>query len=328
MLQDKNIKARNYKMEKSLLGKSRIEVSKLCFGTLTIGPIQAGLSLDYGSELISYAIKKGIIFFDTAQLYETYLYIKEGMKKASNYDIVISSKTYAYTRQMAIDAVEQARKSLDRDYIDIFMLHEQESIYTLDGHEQALEYLYECKQKGIVRAVGASMHHIQAVVGATIKELDIIHPMLNVEGLGIADGNRTQMENAIKNAYNQGIGVFSMKAFAGGNLFKKAEKCLDYVLSKQYINSVAIGMQSFDEIDANIHFFNNGFFDENQKDELNKKHRKLHIDDWCVGCGKCVLSCKNNALSIINKKAVVDIKKCVLCGYCCKSCKEWCIKIV
>ena len=127
-------------MKYSVLGKTGIKVSRLCFGSLTVGPLQANLSVEEGGEIISYAFECGINFIDTAQLYQTYPYIKYALKKCKK-DIVISSKTYAYTREMAIQAFEQARLELDRDYIDIFMLHEQESIYTLQGHKAALDYL-------------------------------------------------------------------------------------------------------------------------------------------------------------------------------------------
>lgn len=315
-------------MQKVILGKSNIEVSRLCFGTLTIGPIQANFTLDYGSELISYAISKGINFFDTAQLYQTYNYLKLGMKKANKNDIIISSKTYAYSKQMAIDAVEQARVELDRDYIDIFMLHEQQSEHTFNGHKEALEYLLECKQKGIIKAVGASMHHISAVVAAANLGLDVIHPIFNIDGLGIADGTIEQMQNVVKNAFDNGIGVFAMKALGGGNLFSKAEQCLDFVLSKQYIHSVAIGMQSEAEIDCNSKFFETGILDENSKLELSKKNRQLLVEEWCTACGACVNRCNNKALSIVDNRAVVDKNKCVLCGYCSRVCPDFLIKII
>ncbi|MBN2285585.1 MAG: electron transfer flavoprotein subunit alpha [Tissierellales bacterium] len=39
----------------------------------------------------------------------------------------------------------------------------------------------------------------------------------------------------------------------------------------------------------------------------------------CIGCGLCIKSCAYNALSLANKKAVVD-DDCVFCGSCIKSC--------
>jgi aryl-alcohol dehydrogenase-like predicted oxidoreductase len=315
-------------MEYNPLGNTGIMVSKMCFGSLTVGPLQARLSIEQGGKIIAYALQNGVNFIDTAELYETYPYIKEGMKQSCKYDTVISSKTYAYTREMAVQAVEQARKSLDRDYIDIFMLHEQESIHTLRGHSEALDYLYECKAKGIIKAVGASMHHVAAVYGAIEKKLDIIHPILNLNGLGIVDGNREQMEQAIKAAHDSGIFVFTMKPLGGGNLFKNAEKCLEYILGHEYIDSVAIGMQSIEEVRANIDFWEKGYFNDETKKLLSSKERHLHIDDWCNGCGNCSNYCSQKALSVVSGKTICDNSKCILCGYCSSKCPMWAIKVV
>ena len=315
-------------MDTQRLGKTDIMISRMCFGTLTVGPLQANLPVDDGAHVFAHAIGRGVNFFDTAQLYETYPYLRRAMQLSGQYDIVISSKTYAYTRELAQEAVEQARRELDRDYIDIFMLHEQESIHTLNGHAPALEYLLECKQKGIIRAIGASMHHIAAVEGAIIKELDVIHPLLNAGGLGIVDGTREQMETAVYRAHEQGIGIFSMKPLGGGNLFKDAEKCLDYILGLSYIDAVAIGMQSCDEVDANIEFWETGSFSPTAARVLAGKRRLLHIDDWCEGCGVCVQKCGQGALSLADGKAVCQHEKCILCGYCAAACPAWAIKVV
>jgi predicted aldo/keto reductase-like oxidoreductase len=314
-------------MEYSILGKTGIKVSRLCFGSLTVGPLQANLSVETGCKIISYAFEHGINFIDSAQLYQTYPYIRAALKKCKS-DIVISSKTYAYTREMAMNAVEQARMELDRDTIDIFMLHEQESIYTLQGHKAALEYLFECKQKGIIKAVGASMHHIAAVYGAIELGLDVIHPLINIDGLGIVDGTREQMEIALKKASKAGIGIFSMKPLGGGNLFKKAGECLDYIFGLETINSVAIGMQGIDEVDANLEYFEKHSFSENSKLILSNRERKLHIDDWCEGCGKCKEKCSQKAIEIIGNQAVCEHQKCILCGYCSAVCPVWAIKVV
>lgn len=315
-------------MDKIELGNSGLKVSKMCFGTLTVGPVQGNFPVDYGGEILAYGIKKGINFFDTAQLYETYPYIKKAMEVSGNYDIIVSSKTYAYTEDMAIEAVEQARKELDRDYIDIFMLHEQESTHTLRGHAPALEKLYDYKAKGIIKAVGLSTHHVTGVKGAIEKGLDVVHPLINIEGLGIVDGTRKEMEDAIKQANEKGIGIFAMKALGGGNLFRKAEDCFNYVLDQEDIHSIAVGMQSVDEIDANIEFFRSRQFPEKAKANLAIKKRHLHIDDWCIACGECVARCGQGALTIVNNMATCDYSKCVLCGYCSTICPMWAIKVI
>ena len=314
-------------MEYRMLGKTGISVSRMCFGALTIGPLQANLPLAEGAALVAQALEVGVNFFDTAQLYGTYPYLREGMRLA-NREAVISSKTYAWNRELAVEAVEQARRELNRDVVDIFMLHEQESALTMRGHREALEALWEYKQKGIIRAVGASMHHVAAVYGAIEMNLDVIHPLLNIAGLGIGDGTRQDMEAALAEAAQQGIGIFTMKPLGGGNLFRRAEECLDYILQFPYADSVAIGIQSGEELAANIEYWQSGTFSPAAQSRLAEKTRRLHIDSWCVGCGQCVARCGQKALVVEDNRAVCRHESCLLCGYCATVCPEWAIKIV
>ena len=311
-----------------MLGNTGIEVSRLCFGTLTLGPLQANLPLEEGAEIIAHAIRRGVTFFDTAQLYGTYDRLRRGMEFAGRDDIIISSKTYAYDEKSALEAVEEARRETNRDVIDVFLLHEQESDLTLRGHRDALDALYSCKAKGIIRAVGISTHHIAGVQAATRLGLDVVHPILNIDGLGIADGTRAEMELAVKRAREKGLGVFSMKALGGGNLLRKADQALEYALGQSCIDSIAVGIQSIEELDANIGFWGSGAFTDEEKRTLSKKTRKLHIENWCTGCGACVKRCGQNALSLGCASVVCEHDKCVLCGYCASVCEQWAIKVV
>jgi ferredoxin len=48
-----------------------------------------------------------------------------------------------------------------------------------------------------------------------------------------------------------------------------------------------------------------------------KAKKQLKIMPFlCTGCGTCVRTCPNGALSILEKIPSVDTGKCVLCGYC------------
>lgn len=45
------------------------------------------------------------------------------------------------------------------------------------------------------------------------------------------------------------------------------------------------------------------------------------ILDKCVGCGVCAKSCRQNALTVVDRKIVFDKSKCVDCGNCVRACK-------
>ncbi len=315
-------------MEYRYLGKTGLRVSRLCFGSLTMGPLQAGFSPAEAGEILAFAFEQGVNFVDMAQLYGVYPYVREALRRTKRDDIVLCSKTYAYEREAALEAVEEARKALDRDVIDIFMLHEQESELTLRGHRPALEALYDCKARGIVRAVGISTHHVAAVRAAEKLSLDVIHPLINVAGWGIVDGTRQEMEDAIQSAHNAGIGIYIMKAFGGGNLHKRSAECLDYVLSLPFADAIAIGMQEKDEVEANLHFFETGHYTSAQEKRLREKNRRIHVEDWCIGCGNCARHCPQGAITVTDGRMQVNPDKCVLCAYCSAFCDMYAIKML
>ena len=320
-----------------------LEVSRLCFGTLTMGPLQKSISIDEGAELICYAYSKGINFFDTAELYGTYPYLKEAIKRIGKGGRpIISTKSYAYDTEGARRSVEKARQEMDIDVIDIFMMHEQETRLTLEGHREALEYYLEQKSKGIIKAVGVSTHAIEVVKACAIMpEIDVIHPIVNIAGLGIIDGSEgsnaesisEQMINAISLANNAGKGVFAMKPLGGGNLAKSYSECMQFVLSNENIHSIAMGMQSQDEVDMNITIFNGEGVSDLLREKCSKDDKYLNVADWCQRCGMCVEACQFGALSLGNHRSnsssrvVVNKKKCVTCGYCSRKCPLFALKI-
>ncbi len=316
-------------METRFLGNTGIEVSRLCFGGLTIGPLQANLSPEEGAKIIVEAYNRGVNFIDTAELYQTYAHIKEALKRIPREKYVISTKSYAWSRETAEESFMKACKELGTDYIDLFMLHEQESEHTLRGHAEAMAYFLERKEKGDIKAFGISTHFIEGVKAANkTPEIQVVHPIINKEGLGIQDGTLKEMLEQLEMFKNRGGGVFGMKPLGGGNLLASVDECFDYVLSLDVIDSVAVGMQRLDEVIANTSRFSGVEIPQSIKANLRNTPRKLHIDDWCIACKACEAKCQSNAIKVVEGKAVVDHSKCVLCAYCSAVCPEFCIKVV
>ena len=302
-------------------------VSGMCFGALVIGPLQLNLPVKEGSQVIRAALEHGVNFIDTAELYGTYDHIREAVKGLADRPVV-STKSYAYTAEGAAQSVEKARKELDTDVLDIFMLHEQESRLTLRGHRDALEFYLNEREKGRIRAVGVSTHNIEVVRAiCNMPEIDVVHPLVNLTGIGIGDGTRDEMLSAVKAAWECGKGVYSMKPLGGGNLLHSYDECMDFVLGLPYVHSIAVGMQNIDEVEMNIAKFEGRPIPEKLKESITAKEKHLHIDYWCEKCGRCIERCKQGALSMVDGKVAVDKSKCVLCGYCGSVCPQFAIKI-
>ncbi|MBP7401311.1 MAG: aldo/keto reductase [Clostridia bacterium] len=332
-------------MERRHLGRSGIEVSRLCYGTLSFCRAQADLSPEQGGDLLLYAMSRGVTFFDTAEIYDTYPHIRHALRHAPT-PPVVSTKTYAYDRAGAAASVEKARREMDLDVIDIFLLHEQETALTLAGHRQAFEYLLECREKGIIRAVGVSTHAVQPVRALTAavggraggdwedidpgpyRHADILHPLLNVAGVGILDGTARAMRDAADEAHRAGIGIYGMKMLGGGTLLPRFDEAAEYALGLDCADAYAVGMQTMDEIDMNVALFEGRAVPEGLLARTRARRRRLLVEDWCIGCGACAERCAEGAMRIVDGRAVVSPDRCILCGYCAGACRDFAIKVV
>ena len=313
-------------MQVTMLGKTGIKVSKLSFGSVTVSPLLANLEVSLAADVIEEAFSLGVNFIDTAQLYKNYPHIRKMLDRLPDREkLIIATKAFPKEGVDFSEPIEEARRALNRDVIDIFLLHGEKDKNSLKEHQKALETLFTYKSKGLIKAVGISTHYVAGVYAAIEADLDVVHPIFNIDGLGIVDGSIKQMEEAIKAAKEKGLGIYAMKALGGGNLINKANESMSYAINHPYCDSVAVGMKTKEEVRANVSFFEKGKFSEEEM--KNFKQKKLFIEDYCIGCGKCVNFCHQNALSLQNKKAACDSSKCLLCGYCSTVCPEFCIRI-
>lgn len=302
-------------------------VSRMCFGSLTIGPLQKNKTLTESKEIIACALDQGINFFDTADLYNNYDHLSQAIELQR--DVVIATKSYDYTAAGVKKSLHRALRELGRDYVDLYLLHEQESSKTIEGHWEAIAALIKLKDEGKVRAIGISTHRVEGVCGANLfPELDVIHPLINLTGIGIEDGTVEEMIAAIHQAKKNGKGIYGMKPLGGGNLLAQKQACFDFVLGLDDLDAIAIGVQSVDEVLYNVKKFNGDSIAPELELAVSGASKALHIDDWCTGCGACVKRCKQQALTLVNEKAEVKHEKCVLCGYCGTACQDFCIKVI
>ena len=152
-------------MKYTKLGKTDIEVSKLCIGCMSFG--KAGTMHDWtldvteSEKVIKHALDLGINFFDTANCYSAGTseeYLGKAIKNNVARDkVVIASKVYFNDGRLSKEAIAReidgTLKRIGTDYLDLYIIHRFDFETPI---EETMEALHELVKSGKVRAIGAS----------------------------------------------------------------------------------------------------------------------------------------------------------------------------
>ncbi len=161
-------------MKYATLGNTGLLVSKLCFGTMTLGDGR-GMYKAIGAvgqagadELVKTSIESGINFFDTADVYtqgESEKILGQSLKNLNiaRHQVVIATKVYGRvgpgrndvgaSRGHIMDGVEASLRRLQTDHIDLYQIHANDSVTPVEETLRALDTLV---QQGKVRYIGCS----------------------------------------------------------------------------------------------------------------------------------------------------------------------------
>jgi len=152
------------------LGKSGLEVSRICLGTMTYGSTKWRdwvLDEDESRPFIQRAIELGINFFDTADAYSLGVseeILGRALKDfARREEVVVASKVFfpmgdkpnqgGLSRVHIMNAIDNSLHRLGTDYIDLYQIHRWDPETPI---EETLEALHDVVKAGKVRYIGAS----------------------------------------------------------------------------------------------------------------------------------------------------------------------------
>ena len=154
-------------MEYTKLGKSDLNVSRICLGCMSFGEVSEGwhewvLNQEQTDEIIKRALELGINFFDTANIYgkgssETFIgnSFKKFVKNRS--DIIVATKVYfnegCLSKEAILREIDLSLKRLQLDYVDLYIIHRWDYDHPI---EETMEALNEVVKQGKARYIGCS----------------------------------------------------------------------------------------------------------------------------------------------------------------------------
>ena len=218
------------------LGRTGLEVSPLCLGTMTFG---AATSKREAFSIMDAAVERGITFFDTADMYshwvegnsggESETVIGQWLKKQDRRRVTIATKVRArmwdgpngdgLSRAHIIQAVEDSLRRLQTDYIDLYQTHWFDENTPIEETLSALDALV---QAGKVRYIGASNYPAWRLTKALWAS--DVHNLVRYESLQPHYSllHRKEVERELADlCLDQQIGVIPYSPLAAGFLTGK-----------------------------------------------------------------------------------------------------------
>ncbi|APX33729.1 oxidoreductase [Brachybacterium sp. P6-10-X1] len=159
-------------MDSVKLGRSGLDVSRLCLGTMGFGDRERWihpwvLDEDASRPVIKQALDAGINFFDTANVYSLgrseEIVGKALVDYARREEVVLATKVHGrmrdgpngqgLSRKAILSEVEGSLRRLGTDYIDLYIIHRWDHSVPIEETMRALD---DVVRSGKVRYIGAS----------------------------------------------------------------------------------------------------------------------------------------------------------------------------
>lgn len=154
------------------LGRTGLDVSRICLGCMTFGVPERGahpwtLDEEKSRPIIKQAVEAGINFFDTANVYSdgtSEEIVGRALKDFARRDeIVLATKVHGrmhpgpngagLSRKAILQEIDNSLRRLGTDYVDLYQIHRFDYDVPI---EETLEALNDVVRMGKVRYIGAS----------------------------------------------------------------------------------------------------------------------------------------------------------------------------
>jgi aryl-alcohol dehydrogenase-like predicted oxidoreductase len=256
-------------MEVKSLGSTGIDVSVLGLGTVKLGrneqvkyPKEFTIPDDNEVvEILELAWSLGINFIDTAPAYGTSEQ-RLGKLLPNRHDWVIETKvgeifkngrsTFDFSATHTRQSVENSLRALQRDVLDVVLVHSSGDDMEIINHEEALGELEKLKQQGLIKAFGMSSKTVEGGLWV-VEHCDVVMATSNLE-------YNDELPVFVRaKELNKGVvvkkGLLSghADAVSGGSGIEKAFK---HVLSQPGMSSMIVGTINPEHLRHNVEVAN------------------------------------------------------------------------
>ena len=220
-------------IEKTVLGRTGLSVSRICFGMGPIGnmPDTYGHSIEpeQARETVRAVFDGPVNFLDTSRNYgfgRSEERIGEVIRECGGLPrgFIISTKldrdmeTNRFDGARARRSLEESLKTLNVDRIQLLHLHDPEhatSLSDVTGPKGALAELFRMKEKGLALAVGLAAGRVDIMM-PLLRDWDF-DALITHNRFTLANRNAEEMMDY---AENRGIAVLNAAPYSGGVLAK------------------------------------------------------------------------------------------------------------
>lgn len=314
-------------MEKMILGRTGLEISRSGFGAL---PIQR-VSFEEAARLLNRALDAGINYIDTARAYsDSEAKIGAGVGNRRS-EFFIATKTHAKTGEALKKDLETSLRELKTDVIDVYQFHNPGFVPVPGGEDGLYDAAVQARREGKIRFIGITQHSIerafQAVNSGLYDTMEYPFNHLSTE----------RDRELVRLCSEKNVGFVAMKALSGGLV---TDARLPFVFLRAYANVVPIwGFQKMEELNQIIDMEQNPPVRTDEIDRLIERDRRELSGAFCRSCGYC-LPCPadikipqaNRMMQLLGRavwqnyvtaewqREMEKIETCVHCGACAKRC--------
>lgn len=247
---------------------NEVSLRRLGRTDLQLTPVGYGAQHTRDSELIRYAIDRGINYIETAWGYgfgkpgnsaEAVGKAIRGVRDKVHLLVAHMGRAPRTSKAWVANQFEQTLRDLATDYIDVFLWHQPESIEEITKGEH-IDLMQKWKSEGRIGSCGITAHENQDVFLRALAQSSLY----DVAVVAFNSNSSAELAQSMEAAVQNGVGIIAMKTQSPnynqpphtlGNA-PDHRKALRWVLSKDYVAGAIPGMTAREQVDMNLEVMN------------------------------------------------------------------------